>query len=70
MQLSTLLLCRDLINKVTLNVGADDFPEVAPLVLAAKADLDEAIKHATTDQWPGTVTPLMPSPAITEATEG
>jgi hypothetical protein len=69
LRLETLTLLRQCLYNVTLNVGASDFPETATAVLAARLDLDEAIKEATTEPWPGTVTPLTPSPAITEAPE-
>ena len=43
MELSTLQLCRAVIRNLTLKVGANDFPEIAPIVLTALTDLDEAI---------------------------
>ena len=44
---ATLHLLRDLLGGVTLHVGADDFPDVAPRVLAALAELDAAIADTT-----------------------
>jgi hypothetical protein len=46
MELSTLQLCKSILNTQILNVGADDFQEMAPIVLTAMADLDEAIREA------------------------
>jgi hypothetical protein len=53
MRIETLTLLRQLLYEATLNVGAPDFPEVATLVLAARADLEAAIMEATSEPWPG-----------------
>ena len=53
MELDTLLLLRQCLYGVTLKVGDPDFQEVAPRVLKALAALDEGIRDATGDKWPG-----------------
>jgi hypothetical protein len=53
MKLETLTLLRHCLYNTTLNVGAPDFPEVATVVLAARADLEAAIMEATSEPWPG-----------------
>lgn len=60
MKLSTLLFCQNVLKGLTLKVGADDFAEVAPVVVEALADLEAAIHEATPDYLP---TPL-PTPPI------
>ncbi len=42
----TLRLLRDLLAAQTLNVGAEDFPDVARRVTAALAELDAALTPA------------------------
>jgi hypothetical protein len=53
MEITTLQLCRSVLMGQTLKVGADDFREVAPLVLTALVDLNEAIKNYNhSEAWP------------------
>lgn len=46
MSLETLLLLRSVLARQTLEVGAEDFAPVARQVLAALAELDDAIEQA------------------------
>ena len=58
MRIESLAMLRQCFHAQTLQVGATDFQETATAVLATYEDLEQAIREATTDPWPGMVTPL------------
>lgn len=60
MKLETLQFLRQVLNGLTLDVGAPDFVDVAPKVLEAIAEVDRGIRDWTSEPWPGTVPPVIP----------